>query len=369
MADEAAQAMVVGDLGPARQLYREIKKRDPMYPRIDALVHQVDQELTRPYVRSDLQIDKVLVAGRDIILRGPRSCSIMLLWPVVTLVVAILIVIVVLVRMALLRTAAPEPCTTRVRETDRAVMMYLPTGKFQMGSTEKELDALLEMCPGCDRALFENQVPQHVIHVAAFWMDRTEVTNAQYGQCVAAGECSPPQKASSNTRALYYGVLEYDDYPVVYVTWQQARDYAEWAGGRLCTEAEWEYAARGPEASTYPWGESPPDDTLLNYSNNEGDTTRVGSYPRGKSWCGALDMSGNVWEWTQSLSVDYPYVPDDGREDLEADGERVVRGGAYDNAAMNVRCAVRGKNGLTHSSQLDGFRVCASAPPDEAPLR
>ena len=128
---------------------------------------------------------------------------------------------------------------------------------------------------------------------------------------------------------------------MINVTWHQAREYAEWVGGRLPTEAEWEYACRGPGESIYPWGNRSPDDTLLNYDNNVGDTTEVGSYPEGKSWCGALDLSGNVWEWTQSLYKDYPYDPADGREDLSDDGVRVVRGGSFYNPADAVRVGHR----------------------------
>jgi formylglycine-generating enzyme required for sulfatase activity len=111
---------------------------------------------------------------------------------------------------------------------------------------------------------------------------------------VADGECGPPSKSGSRTRDNYYDNSQFDDYPVIWVDWHDAVTYCQWVGGRLPTEAEWEYAARGPDGHIYPWGNDPPDDGLVNYNQNVGNTTEVGSYPDGASWVGALDMAGNV---------------------------------------------------------------------------
>ncbi len=143
----------------------------------------------------------------------------------------------------------------------------------------------------------EDEQPVHEVTLDAFWIDRTEVTNAQFAGCVADGACQPPSETSSSTRDPYYGNDEFADYPVIYVSWNDASEFCEWAGGRLPTEAEWEYAARGPESFTYPWGNNGPSTSLLNFDTNVGDTSEVGSYPDGASWVGALDMAGNVWEW------------------------------------------------------------------------
>jgi len=241
-------------------------------------------------------------------------------------------------------------------------MVYVPGGKLWMGSTGEELDALLAGCSACKRQWFAGELTRHKVSVDAFWIDRSEVTNAQYQLCVDVGECSPPQEASSYTRESYYGNPEYADYPVVDITWHQARSYAERVGGRLPTEAEWEYAARGPERATYPWGEAAPDSNLANNDDRAGDTTAAGAYPNGASWCGALDMGGNVREWTSSLYRPYPYDATDGREDLAAHGERVLRGGAFDSIDEAVRGAYRISNDPESAIPSNGFRVVWTSP-------
>jgi formylglycine-generating enzyme required for sulfatase activity len=247
------------------------------------------------------------------------------------------------------RARRPPLTAIRIRARDGAAMVYMPADEFWMGSDEG------------DANVYDDEKPRHRVWVDAFWIDRTEVTNAQYRVCVEAGACSEPQRVGSHGREDYYGNPTYDDYPVVYVTWHQARRYAEWVGGRLCTEAEWEYACRGARGHTFPWGDSPPHDKLLNYDSGLGDTTRVGSYPEGKNSCGVLDLSGNVWEWTQSLYEGYPYDATDGREALDASGVRVVRSGGFESSARSVRCAFRFASFPDFEYAGYGFRVCAAA--------
>lgn len=169
---------------------------------------------------------------------------------------------------------------TWTRPKDGMVMVYVPAGEFEMGGKDYALDS--------------------------FWIDKYEVTSGQYQQCVAARACDPPETIYS-----YYGNSTYDDYPVIYVDWHQAGAYCAWAGGRLPTEEEWEYAARGKQRYIYPWGDSF-DGARLNYcdvncekswkdsayDDGYADTAPVGSYPAGASWCGAENMAGNVREWT-----------------------------------------------------------------------
>jgi eukaryotic-like serine/threonine-protein kinase len=207
---------------------------------------------------------------------------------------------------------APGIGSTMFSEKDGMTLVFVPAGEFTMGSDHD----------------YDNEAPVHTVYLDSFWIDQTELTNKMYALCVQAGVCQPPSYTSSYTRKEYYGASEFDDYPVIFVDWYQAKTYCEWAGRRLPTEAEWEKAARGTDERTYPWGNDAPKSNLLNYDQNVGDTTEAGKYPAGASIYGALDMAGNVWEWVSSLYQPYPYSATDGREDLSSNSSRVARGGS-----------------------------------------
>jgi serine/threonine-protein kinase len=227
-------------------------------------------------------------------------------------------------------------------------MSYVPGGEFFMGNTEAEVDEALQVCreyhEECLPEYFTSQLPMHLVTVDSIWLDQHEVTNGQYQQCVGAGICEPPDE-SVMPHDIYYSDRTYTDYPVVWVDWYQASGYCEWAGGRLPTEAEWEYAARGPEQLAYPWGDEF-DGELLNYADvsctfdfvshtddayNDGNPfiSPKGSYPDGASWCEALDMAGNVWEWTADWFGDYPSEPQDNPQGPFYGEGRVLRGGCW----------------------------------------
>ncbi|MBN1201768.1 MAG: SUMF1/EgtB/PvdO family nonheme iron enzyme [Anaerolineae bacterium] len=244
------------------------------------------------------------------------------------------------------------------RDANGVPVVLVPAGCFMMGSEEGRSDEL----------------PVHEVCVDTFWIGKTEVTNAQYGECVNAGFCTPPEYIYSYNRDEYFGNPEFANYPVIEISWRQARAYAEWLGGSLPTEAEWEYAARGPESWPYPWGSEEPTSAIVNYDFNVGDTSLAGMFPKNASWVGAVDMAGNVAEWTNSLYRDYPYDAADGREltDPSIDANRVLRGGHYQtDTAYGLTSSRRADDEPDYASSVTGFRVVVydidNLPPLEYP--
>ena len=240
----------------------------------------------------------------------------------------------------------PQAGATGVWEKDDSVMVYVPAGQFEMGSDDDGVDYAMQLCSelsdDCQRRWYENQQPAHTVALDGFWIDKYEVTNAQYQKCVEAGECQAP--TTCNWGQPTYGKADKADHPAVCVDWQGAQEYCEWAGGRLPTEAEWEYAARGPASNVFPWGDTF-DGTLANscdtnctlawkyagYDDGYAQTAPVGSYPDGTSWCGAEDMAGNVWEWVSDwYDSDYYRVSPAENPGGPSSGEhRVARGGSW----------------------------------------
>jgi len=264
----------------------------------------------------------------------------------------------------------PVTMRTQVSPVDGVPMVYVPAGAFMMGVKQ------------VDEEGSSDEKPLHEVDLDAFWIDQTEVTNVQYVLCVQAGVCEPPTafgvvKPNSNTRPFYYGNPDFADYPVVYVNWYAAQAYCQWAGRRLPTEAEWEKAARGTDQRWYPWGDQNVAGTLVNLADriygtdfsftlvNDGyyDTSPVGSYPRGASPYGALDMAGNVWEWTADwFSADYyaqsplhnPTGPVEG-------SSRALRGGSFNNSNRTIRTTERSYLGPLFAYGYIGFRCAVSA--------
>jgi len=284
------------------------------------------------------------------------------LWPVVGGVAALLVVIGVAV-VAFLGGLEPSPTPaegdigdTWTRPADGMVMVYVPAGEFLMGSSDADGEA------------GAHEKPQHTVYLDAYWIDRTEVTNAQYRKCVEAGACQQPGCWDDENDSA-------PDRPVVCVTWYDAQAYTAWAGGRLPTEAEWEKAARGTDGRIYPWGDEF-DGSRLNYcdrncgydwkdtSADDGYavTAPVGRYPSGASPYGALDMAGNVWEWVADRYEEGYYARSPARNPQgPASGDsRVLRGGAFGNEVWLVRCAYRVRRDPGDRLWGGGFRLVAS---------
>lgn len=202
-----------------------------------------------------------------------------------------------------------------------AEMVRVPGGTFIMGSgysTPRDYN------------------PAHTVYVNEFFIDKYEVTNGQYARCVQAGVCSPPQSFKSNTREHYFDDPSvYGKFPVIFVTWLNAKTYCEWRGARLPTEAEWEKAARwnGPDdpgGNLYPWGDEQPSYNWVNFNGQ--DTTEVGIFPLGKSEVGAYDMAGNVLEWVYDFYAPEYYQKSPERNPLGPSSStygHVARGGAW----------------------------------------
>ena len=185
-----------------------------------------------------------------------------------------------------------------------------------------------------------------------------EITNAQYERCVRAGACDEPGSLSHQEDP------DYVEHPVVSVTWSDADSFCTWAGGRLPTEAEWEYAARGLEGHIYPWGDDAPTCELTNLNDCWGGTMPVGSFPDSASWCGAEDMAGNVWEWVADWYGDYSSEAQTNPTGPETGSCKVQRGGGWiEYSRHQLRAANRDPDTPDDRDPSSGFRCVI--PPGE----
>jgi formylglycine-generating enzyme required for sulfatase activity len=238
----------------------------------------------------------------------------------------------VLVLLAAL-AGCPDRPSPRAPAPTALQWVSLPGGSFTMGRDGGDPD----------------EAPVHRVRVPGFRITRTEVTLAQYQRCVDAGRCVPPGTGDR----CNWGRPERKDHPVNCVDWAQARRFCRWAGGRLPTEAEWEYAARsGGQPWTYPWGQEPascartvmPDRAGLGCG--KGGTWPVCSRPRGNSRQGLCDLAGNVWEWVADCwHGSYRDAPQDGSAwttRCKGKDRMVVRGSSFLNGTPDdLRAASR----------------------------
>jgi formylglycine-generating enzyme required for sulfatase activity len=250
-----------------------------------------------------------------------------------------------------LESAEPEPGHRRVWPADQREMVWIPSGSFVMGGSKGDTSAGVA------------ELPPHRRRIEGFWMDRREVTNDEYRRCVDAGACTPPDDRS------FFDHPSFGRHPVVFVDWQQARTYAQWAGKRLPSEAEWEYAARAGSRMRYPWGDTWQDGRVNAVGaldqDRWGATAPVGEFPS-NAW-GVDDLLGNVAEWVADRwHRDYRGTPRDHRPWTDLTGGlqsplRVIRGGSFESSASRLRVSRREDAAVDRTDRAVGFRCAADA--------
>lgn len=251
-----------------------------------------------------------------------------------------------------------------IKTFDGVEMALVPAGCFMMGYTQEQIDLGLEQCRAvqetaglspddCTGSIFSEASAHEVCIEEPFWIDVYEVTNGQYGSA---------------------GFSSGEDIPRDRLRWRDAYDFCQGRGARLLTEAEWEFAARGPDSLWYPWGNEY-DNSRMNFCDANCDyywadpvaddgyagTGPVGSWPGNVSWVGAYDMAGNIWEWINTIYSAYPYDAASGREagpEIDSTNPRGLRGGSWDTAYYFMLSATRGYQDPTVGNEGMGVR-CA----------
>lgn len=236
-------------------------------------------------------------------------------------------------RLAFTPVTANAEWTPYERDFDDMTMVLVPAGCFMMRAGREGGEQCFDK---------------------PFWIGKYQVTNAQYARFIDTGGYANPaywtdvgwewRTKNNITQPDFWTDERFNtsQQPVVGQSWYEAFAYARWAGGYLPSEAQWEYAARGPDGLQYPWGNEFDASSLnfcdincemewhvIRYDDGYAWTSPVGSYPDGASWVGALDMSGNVWEWSSSVFGSYPYDAGDSREDVNSSSDRTLRGGTW----------------------------------------
>lgn len=223
----------------------------------------------------------------------------------------------------------------------------IPAGEFLMGSDRRR-----------DPRAQDDELPQHSAFLDEYFIATVPVTNRQYKAFVdTTGHRIPNHWRGGK---IPDGK---ETHPVVYVSWDDAQKFCQWASLYLPTEQQWEKAARGTGGGIYPWGNMPPDKTLCNFDNNVGDTTPVGTYPKGASPYGVLDMAGNVLEWVADWYQKdyYSTTPSRNLTGPAAGKYRILRGGSWGNPGHMMRAAYRDTNPPEYWNLLSGFR-CVRKP-------
>ena len=273
-------------------------------------------------------------------------------------------------------------CDFAVAEVSKAAQQVLetiewvsiPEGTFLMGSTAEEANAAYKdaklRSSMLEQHTFDAELPQHQVYLSAYQISRYEITNTQYRAFIEAAN-RPTPRGHNGEDTWADESLNEDTQPVVGVTWFDAQAFAEWIGGSLPTEAQWERAARGTEARIYPWGNTPPKARQhANFARRYNRPIPVGQFPKGESPDGIADLAGNVWEWC--LDEYSPTVYQRNGKGVSENPlnlhfrdvlrSRVIRGGAWDVGSAFLRSSLRFKFYPLDSTHTIGFRVVRPRP-------
>ncbi|MBK9925521.1 MAG: SUMF1/EgtB/PvdO family nonheme iron enzyme [Anaerolineales bacterium] len=249
-------------------------------------------------------------------------------------------------------TSIPAPSQGDTRTDAKGIeQVWVPAGSFKMGTDQATVDALIALKPPSFVAgAMLSEIPQHEVTITnGYWIDKYEVTNKAFQSFVKDGGYTTQTYWSAEgwewlshqfvDQLPQYCAGNLPDNPVACITWYEAEAYAKWRGGRLPTEAEWEYAARGPESLVYPWG----NEFDLDRCNVVDSTSLkpVGSYPNGASWVGAMDMAGNAMEWVNDWLGEYPSGAVENPTGPETGAKKVEKGGWWGSTLFVARSAYR----------------------------
>ena len=245
----------------------------------------------------------------------------------------------------------------------------VPAATFRMGTPAASVAALRERYRLHYPGVFEDEVPEHEVSLSAFRLDRSPVTNARFAEFVAArpewGKARPPAERHNGRYLEHWKEGRPPraslDHPVVFVTWHAAQAFCRWAGGRLPTEAEWEYAARAGGDREFPWGDEPPTPERAHFGAH--GTVAAGAAP--PNGFGLRDMAGNVWHFLLDAWGPYAAGPQKDpitggavKDDQSVAGRRALRGGSFEAAPPNLRTRWRDSHLVTNAAPTVGFR-CA----------
>jgi formylglycine-generating enzyme required for sulfatase activity len=305
---------------------------------------------------------------------------------IIIIIASIAVILIAIIVIMITRNPMINP--QMISDIDGMTMIYIPAGEFTMGYSKEDIARLTNS---------NIQFVGHKVLVEGYWMDKTEVTNDMFTKFINETKYITDAEKRGNGRValpmVYWqrvngaswknprgpdtNLVGLENHPVVQVSWNDAKAYCEWAGRRLPTEAEWEKSARGTDMRLYPWGNDEPNGEFANLPDikfkeyikldfikpnfNDGYifTAPVGSYPKGKSPYGILDMSGNVWEWVNDFfSEDYVQHPGTKNPMGPTSGEtHIIRGASWDveygatsvhremdwptesSASLGIRCA------------------------------